>query len=222
MVSNGTNGSLPKTQQAAQYAASSNTVSVNTIPLPIPSKDQLLIKVTSASLCHSDLMHFEPNEAGLVLGDGRPITIGHEAVGRIISVPESCTDPTLKVGAQVGFLCPENVCYECKGCQIHNSWCQDGKVSMGGFGHDGFFQEYVTSHWRNAIVLPAGIDVATAAPLFCAGVTAWQGVIKAGIQAGEWMAIIGCGGLGHLGQFLNYISHQEITNLDQVSVMPLL
>jgi propanol-preferring alcohol dehydrogenase len=204
MVTNGNtafSSGLPETQKAAQYSSKSNTVSVNTVPLPTPSSDQLLIKVSSASLCHSDLMLFEPNEAGIVLGDGRPVTIGHEATGTILSVPESCTDPTLKVGAKIGFLCPENVCYECEGCQIHNSWCKDGKAVMSGFGRDGFFQEYVVAHWRNAIVLPDALDIYEAAPLFCAGVTSYQGVTEAKINPGEWMAIIGCGGLGHLGKF---------------------
>jgi propanol-preferring alcohol dehydrogenase len=197
-----TNGHLPNTIKAAQYSPKTNSITVNQIPLPQPGKDQLLIKVASASLCHSDLMLLEPNDAGIVLGDGRPVTVGHEATGTIVSVPESCTNSTLKVGAKIGFLCPENCCYECDGCQIHNAWCKDGKTSMGGFGHDGFFAEYATSHWRNAIVLPENLDIYEAAPLFCAGVTSWQGVTGAEINPGEWMAIVGCGGLGHLGKQL--------------------
>ncbi|RDW72200.1 NAD(P)-binding Rossmann-fold containing protein-11 [Coleophoma crateriformis] len=202
---------LPEMQQAVQYSAKSNSISVNTVPLPTPSKDQLLIKVASASLCHSDLMLLEPNDTGIVMGDGTPITIGHEATGTILSVPDSCTDPTLKVGARIGFLCPERVCYECAGCQIHNAWCEDGKAVMSGFGRDGFFQEYVVSHWRNAIVLPENLDFHEAAPLFCAGVTSWQGVIKAKINPGEWMAIVGCGGLGHLGiQYAKALGYKVI------------
>jgi propanol-preferring alcohol dehydrogenase len=82
------NGDLPETQRAAQYSSKTNAISVNTIPVPKPTKEQLLIKIASASLCHSDLMLLEPNETGLLLGDGRPITIGHEATGVIVSVPE--------------------------------------------------------------------------------------------------------------------------------------
>jgi len=171
MAINGHLNGLPQTQRAAQYSSKTNSISVNTIPVPKPSKDQLLIKVASASLCHSDTMLLEPNETGLILGDGRPITIGHEATGMILSVPDSCTDSTLQVGAKVGFLCPENVCYECYGCQIHNSWCIGGKIAMSGFGRDGFFQEYITTNWRNAIVVPDALDIYEAAPLFCAGVT---------------------------------------------------
>ncbi|KAH8684755.1 hypothetical protein BGZ60DRAFT_366107 [Tricladium varicosporioides] len=206
-----TNGNLPEKIRAAQYSIKTNSLSINEIPLPTPTKDQLLIKVASASLCHSDLMHFEPNEAGIVLGDGAPVTIGHEATGYIVSVPESCQNPTLKVGAKIGFLCPENVCYECAGCQVHNAWCEGGKAVMSGFGRDGFFQEYVTSHWRNCIVLPESLDIYEAAPLFCAGVTSWQGVTEAGIKPGEWMGIVGCGGLGHLGiQYAKNLGYKVI------------
>jgi len=206
-----TNGHLPETQRAAQYSPETNSISVNTIPVPKPTKDQLLIKVASSSLCHSDLMLLEPNETGLKLGDGRPVTIGHEATGVILSVPESCTDPTLKVGARVGFLCAEDVCYECYGCQIHNSWCTSGKTVMSGFGRDGFFQEYVASNWRNAVVIPDELDIYEAAPLFCAGITSWDGVIKAKINPGEWMAIVGCGGLGHLGiQYAKALGYKVI------------
>lgn len=219
MASNGHSSGLPETQRAAQYSSKTNSISVNTIPIPKPTKDQLLIKVASASLCHSDLMLLEPNDTGLMLGDGRPVTIGHEATGVIISVPETCTDPTLKVGAKIGFLCPEDVCYECYGCQIHNSWCITGKTVMSGFGRDGFFQEYVASNWRNAIVLPDELDINEAAPLFCAGVTSWQGVTEAKINVGEWMAIIGCGGLGHLGIFCKH-PRVRFSNSPQESNMP--
>jgi D-arabinose 1-dehydrogenase-like Zn-dependent alcohol dehydrogenase len=70
---------------------------------------------------------------------------------------------------------------------------------MQGFSRDGYFQEYVVVHARNAMVLPDGVDVAEAAPLFCAGVTAYHGVEDCELQPGQWMAVIGCGGLGHLG-----------------------
>lgn len=83
-----TNGDLPEMQKAAQHSSKTNSISVNTIPVPKPTKEQLLVKIACASLCHSDLMLLEPNETGLMLGDGSPVTIGHEATGTIISVPE--------------------------------------------------------------------------------------------------------------------------------------
>lgn len=159
---------LPKDQKAARYFPKDNKIKVDTIPLPTPKPNELLIKVHSSSLCHSDTMLLEPNEAGLVLGEGTPVTIGHEATGTILSVPDDCTDKSLKVGAKIGFLCPVGVCYECEGCQVHNLHCEKGGV-MAGFAADGFFQEYVATHWRNAHLLPDDLDVYTSAPLFCAG-----------------------------------------------------
>jgi len=218
-------GRLPEAQRAAQYSSKTNSVSINTIPVPRPNKDQLLIKISCASLCHSDLMLLEPNEAGIPMGHGdRTVTIGHEATGVIVSVPESCMDQTLVVGARIGFLCPENVCYECAGCQIHNAYCTNGNPLTSGFGRDGFFQEYVVSNWRNAIIVPDNLDINMAAPLFCAGITSWQGVTGAKINPGEWMAIVGCGGLGHLGiQYAKALGYKVIgidvidTQLDEAS-----
>jgi D-arabinose 1-dehydrogenase-like Zn-dependent alcohol dehydrogenase len=69
---------------------------------------------------------------------------------------------------------------------------------MQGFTINGYFQEYVVVEARGAMVLPTGVDVTEAAPLFCAGVTAFHGVEDCECESGDWMAIIGCGGLGHL------------------------
>lgn len=131
---------LPSSQKAARYHSKRNNIQVNNIPIPTPKDDEILIKVHSSSLCHSDVMLLEPNESGLILGDGSPVTIGHEATGTILSVPKGCTDSTLKVGAKIGFLCPANVCYDCEGCQVHNLHCKNENKQMGGFGVDGFFQ----------------------------------------------------------------------------------
>lgn len=76
-----------------------------------------------------------------------------------------------------------------------------GQAVISGFGRDGYFQQYVVTNWRNAIVLPDVLDIYSSAPIFCAGLTAWHAVVKADIQPGEWMAVVGCGGLGQFGSF---------------------
>lgn len=60
---------------------------------------------------------------------------------------------------------------ECEGCQVHNLWCEKGTGRLHGFQCDGHFAEYSVADSRNAMVLPEGMDMVTAAPLFCAGVT---------------------------------------------------
>lgn len=70
---------------------------------------------------------------------------------------------------------------------------------MQGFGVDGYFAEYAVVDYRNAMILPEELDPVAAAPLFCAGVTAFHAIDDLKLPAGSWVAVIGCGGLGHLG-----------------------
>ncbi|KAF2098486.1 GroES-like protein [Rhizodiscina lignyota] len=188
---------MAKTQKAQQYDARDNKLHLNEIPIPEPKPHEILVKVVCASLCHSDVMHFEPNDQGLILGQN-PVTIGHEATGRVVQPGSNVKG--FKEGDEVGFICPVECCFECKPCkEVHNAWCVTGKTMMQGFSRDGFFQEYVCVDARNTMVLPKGMDVASAAPLFCAGVTSYHGVEDCELEPGQWIAIVGTGGLGHLG-----------------------
>lgn len=69
---------------------------------------------------------------------------------------------------------------------------------MQGFGVDGYFAEYAVIDWHNAIILPKELDPVAAAPLFCAGVTAFHAIDDLKLPQNSWVAIIGCGGLGLL------------------------
>jgi D-arabinose 1-dehydrogenase-like Zn-dependent alcohol dehydrogenase len=68
-----------------------------------------------------------------------------------------------------------------------------------GFQTDGFFAEYAAVDYRNAIILPTNFSMETSAPYFCAGITAFHGVDACGLKPDQWIAIIGCGGLGQMG-----------------------
>ncbi|KAF2273931.1 GroES-like protein [Westerdykella ornata] len=184
---------------AQQYDARDNKLHLNEIPIPEPEDHELLVKVSCASLCHSDLMLFEPNDQGLILGQN-PHTIGHEATGLVVQAGSGEVAGQFKEGDPVGFICATECCFQCRQCkEVHNVWCETGKTQIQGFSVDGYFQEYVVVDAREAMVLPEGLDPKSAAPLFCAGITAYHGVEDCGLKPGEWMAIIGCGGLGHLG-----------------------
>lgn len=69
---------------------------------------------------------------------------------------------------------------------------------MQGFGADGFFAEYASVDHHNAIILPENLDMRTSAPFFCAGITAFHGVDSCELVPGDWLAVVGCGGLGQL------------------------
>lgn len=138
-------------------------VVINDIPVPEPSKNQFLVKIHSASLCHSDL--------NLELRPEGTITIGHEGVGYIEKIHPSAEGKGFKVGDAIGFNYFNGCCFECDGCQVHNLYCETSQPKLLGFFENGFFQEYVGVDYQNCIILPKELDMKRSAPLFCAGIT---------------------------------------------------
>jgi D-arabinose 1-dehydrogenase-like Zn-dependent alcohol dehydrogenase len=128
-------------------------VLINDVPIPEAGQGQFLVKIKSASLCHSDLMMDLRPESD------KPVTLGHEGVGYIESIHPSTEGKGFKVGD------------ECEGCMIHNLHCTSGKQLLQGFMTDGFFAKYAVVDWQNAIILPENLPIERCAPLFCAGIT---------------------------------------------------
>lgn len=137
---------------------------MNEVPVPEPGEGQFLIKMASASLCHSDLMSIA------IPGRTEPITLGHEGAGYIESMHPTSTGKGFNIGDSVGFLYVQRGCYECKGCLVHNNHCQKRPSQVNGFTIPGFFSEYALADWQNCIILPDNMDVKTASPMFCAGI----------------------------------------------------
>jgi len=143
----------------------SKQIQLNDIPKPDIKAGQFLVKIKSASLCHSDLMmDLRPP------GD-TPVTLGHEGVGYIETIGSDAEGKGFAVGDAIGFLYITDCCYECEGCMVHNMQCKTGKQQLQGFVSDGYFQEYTVVDWQSAIKLPENLDIAKCAPLFCAGIT---------------------------------------------------
>ena len=153
------------TMKAAQWDPKVKKVVVNELPIPEPGPNQFLVKITAASLCHSDIMAIENPDRT------EPVTLGHEGVGKIQQIHPSAEGKGFKVGDEIGFLYIIGCCFECEACQTHNFLCETGKQLLQGFTTAGFFAEYAGVDWQNAIVLPKTLDAKTASPLFCAGIT---------------------------------------------------
>ena len=126
----------------------------------------------------------------------RPVTIGHEGVGHIESMGAEASDHGFAIGDAIGFNYITGCCFTCGGCQVHNLQCETGNQKVQGFGVDGFFAEYAVVEWQNAVKLPANLEMRRAAPLFCAGITAFHSVDSCELEPGMWLAVVGCGGLG--------------------------
>lgn len=158
-------GSTDLTMRAAQWDPIQKKAVVNVIPVLGPGPNQILIKMASASLCHSDLMSIGKPD----LTD--PFTIGHEGAGYVYQLGANCQKKGFEAGNPVGFLYINGCCFECEGCMVHNNLCTNGSPKIAGFGEFGFFQEYVAVDWQNIIHLPKALDPKRSSAIFCAGIT---------------------------------------------------
>ncbi|KAF2465271.1 alcohol dehydrogenase [Lindgomyces ingoldianus] len=174
--------------KAGQWDPKQQKVVINDVPKPSAGPGQFLVKIQSASLCHSDLLtDMRPDY---------PVTLGHEGVGYIEAIDPIAEGKGFKVGDAIGFNYFIGCCFECEACMVHNMWCETGKSRLQGFMVDGFFAEYAVTDWQNAVLLPQNLEMSKTAPLFCAGITAFHSVDSCELKPGQWLAIIGCGGLG--------------------------
>lgn len=182
------------------YLSQQEKVVINDIPIPSPAPHQFLVKIAAASLCHSDLM--------MSLRPDYPVTIGHEGVGHIVAFGSSNTtnqttdqanpaaSHSFAIGDAIGFNYFTGCCFTCDGCQVHNLRCETGTQKLQGFVADGFFAEYAVVDVKNAVKLPSTLETKRASPLFCAGITAFHSVEGCELRKGEWIAVVGVGGLG--------------------------
>lgn len=158
-------GSLDKTMKAAQWDPIQQKAVVNTIPMPEPAPNQILVKMASASLCHSDLLCIGRPDLT------EPFTIGHEGAGYVVEVGSGVPNKGFTPGMPVGFLYINGCCFECDGCQVHNMNCTEGQPHVAGFGKFGFFAEYAAVDWQNVIELPSVLAPEKSSAIFCAGIT---------------------------------------------------
>src|SRR3982750_2392922 len=163
--------------------------------------DDVAIKITYAGICHSDL-HTARNDWG---GTRYPVIPGHEIVGTVTAIGDEVTRH--RVGETVAVGCMVDSCMECdqclagwevfcrKGCvQTYNSAdYHDGTIPKGGYTA----HTVVRAHF--VLKVPAGMDPALTAPLLCAGITTYSPLRKYNVGPTTKVAVVGLGGLGHMG-----------------------
>ncbi|KAH5148437.1 hypothetical protein HBH70_026480 [Parastagonospora nodorum] len=185
-----------KTMRAVRFhgPSSDGRITIDDIPIPRPGPTQLLVKIRSAGLCHSDMEVVEGRQALTCGGESWTMTPCHEACGTVVEIGNRVTH--FEVSDDVGFLPYLNACGDCEACSVTSIACP--KTTIQGFNHDGFMAEYSLVEAGQAVKLPEKMDPTTAAPLFCAGLTSFHAVDKAELSPGQWIAVVGVGGLGHL------------------------
>lgn len=161
-------------------------------PIPQPGPGQVLVRVETCGLCHTDI---HAMRGDWPVKPPLPLIPGHEGVGIVEQLGDGVTTRT--IGQRVAMPWLGYACGECR-------YCVDGRENLcesqynNGYAVDGGYAEYMLADARFAVPVPEGITALDAAPLTCAGVTTYAAIKNAHVTPGETVAIFGVGGLGHL------------------------
>jgi alcohol dehydrogenase, propanol-preferring len=160
--------------------------------VPTPGPGQILVKTEACGVCHTDL---HAAKGDWPLKPTLPFIPGHEGIGLVAAIGASVT--IVKEGDRVGVPWLYSACGHCEYCL--SAWetvC--GKAEFGGYTKNGGFAEYILADPDYVAHIPKDLTPREAAPLICAGITTYKGIKVAEVRPGEWIAISGAGGLGHL------------------------
>ena len=160
-------------------------------PIPDPGPGMVRIKVQACGVCHSDWAIVQ----GAIPGTQFPRVPGHEVVGVIDASGPGVTH--CKTGDRVGVGYNGGYDGVCEACQRGDFFaCASGQVT--GATSDGGYAEYMLAQVSALAHIPAELTAVEAAPLMCAGLTTYNGLRRSGARAGDLVAVLGIGGLGHL------------------------
>ncbi len=176
---------------AAVLTAPGQKLDLRQMPIPTPGPGELLIKLEACGVCHTDL-HVRDGSA-IAAQHPEPLILGHEGIGRVVALGAGTGRNRLDQRVALPWL--HDTCGHCRECLTGwESFCAEQRAH--GFSVQGGFAEYAVVQERFATRIPGGLDPVEAAPLLCAGVTAYGAVAKAELAPGKTCMILGCGGLG--------------------------
>jgi alcohol dehydrogenase, propanol-preferring len=186
-------------------------LSLEDVDRPTPAYDEVLIQVEACGACHSDVHVADGDWTQLAPIVKRPLILGHEIAGRVVEIGNKVTD--FKVGDLVGVPWIHWSCGQCEFCRAGNeNLCPGQKIT--GVAVDGGYAEFVKAPASHVLKIPGSLSPVEAAPLFCAGLTVYRALKKAGPLLGRRLAVIGIGGLGHLAVLLGKNFGAEVTAID--------
>jgi D-arabinose 1-dehydrogenase-like Zn-dependent alcohol dehydrogenase len=170
--------------------------------IPQPNPRQVRIKVQACGVCHSDLFTKE----GLWPGIEYPRVPGHEVAGIIDELGASVSGwnkgQRVGVGWHGGH---DGTCLSCRRGDFRN--CRN--LEIPGISYDGGYQQYMVAPVEALTAIPENLSDVEAAPLLCAGITTYNALRRSGALPGDLVAVLGIGGLGHLGiQFANKFGYR--------------
>ena len=160
--------------------------------IPEPVAGQVRVKVEACGICHSDSLTKEGSYPGVQY----PRVPGHEVAGTVDAVGAGVAG--WAEGQRVGVGWHGGYCGHCEPCRRGDFFaCRWGQIT--GITYDGGYADYMLAHQSALALLPPELSAVEAGPLVCAGVTTFNALRNSGARPGELVAVLGLGGLGHLG-----------------------
>jgi alcohol dehydrogenase, propanol-preferring len=183
---------MAQTMKAAVVRTFGKPLTIEQVPIPTPRAGEVLVKIRATGVCHTDL---HAAEGDWPIKPSPPFIPGHEGAGVVAAVGAGVK--SLKEGDPVGIAWLHDACDACEFCITGwETLCESQNDS--GYSLDGTFAEYAIGSAAYVARLPAGVDFAAMAPILCAGVTTYKGIKETEARPGEWLAVSGIGGLGHI------------------------
>jgi D-arabinose 1-dehydrogenase-like Zn-dependent alcohol dehydrogenase len=179
--------------RAAQIARPGGPFEIVEREIPQPGQGQVRIKVQACGICHSDSLVKE----GLWPGLQYPRVPGHEVVGVVEAVGAGVAQ--WKPGQRVGVGWHGGHCGFCDSCRAGDFFACKVALQITGISFDGGYAEYMVAPAIALALVPEKLSAVEAAPLMCAGITTYNALRNSGARAGDLVAVLGLGGLGHLG-----------------------
>jgi propanol-preferring alcohol dehydrogenase len=184
---------MKQTMQVAAVTGFGKPLSLEEWEIPVVGPGQILVKTEACGVCHTDVHAWNGDWP---LKPALPFIPGHEGIGRVVSLGTGVT--AVKEGDRVGVPWLYSACGHCEYClKAWETVCAEAQ--FGGYTKNGGFAEYILADPNYVAHIPEGLTSTAAAPLICAGITTFKGIKETEARPGEWIAISGIGGLGHLG-----------------------
>ncbi|WP_428327205.1 alcohol dehydrogenase catalytic domain-containing protein [Nitrosopumilus sp.] len=161
----------------------------------IKRPNEILLKIEACGVCHSQLHGIEGDWQDIGIPPQLPTVPGHEVVGKVVEVGQNVTK--FKVGDRAGITPLLEACKECQYCKEGKEYlCESSTIT--GESFKGGYTEYITVTEDFATKVPENMKPEYAAPLFCAGITAYKAVKAAEPQTHKKIGVFGIGGVGHM------------------------
>jgi len=178
--------------RAAVVHAFDKPLTIEEVPLPEPAAGEIIVKIAATGVCHTDL---HAARGDWPVKPSLPFIPGHEGAGHVAAVGAGVA--RVKEGDRVGVPWLHTACGYCPYCRTGwETLC--ARQQNTGYSVNGTFADYVRADPNFVGRIPDNLEFGPVGPVLCAGVTVYKGLKETEVKPGEWVAISGIGGLGHM------------------------